>query len=318
MVLKVNCKLIFAVKLFVIVALGVLIVTCKVKEKTPLQTKQITVELPDNEENAETLETGFKDSSEESGGKQVSYNVQRPSGLPDLSRIGGRVNTYEINPVNFENPDLDILKQMGAQQYLISYLAGEQFYKAGNYDKAINEYTAAINSNREFIDAFVSRGNAWLKKKDYSRAIDDYTQSIRLDNSRAELYNYRGFARSSSGSINLAIEDFSRAISINGNYADALINRSHEYYKAGSYDRVIEDCNRIIKLEPDNAYIWNRRGSAFYNKSDDDRAISDFTEAIRLKADYSIAWQNRGNAWQSKGELKKALEDFEKARQLIE
>jgi tetratricopeptide (TPR) repeat protein len=308
-------------KIIFLPVLCALLITCNGRGKPPEQTEQVTGKQQEEEE-TETIQANSA-GAPQGGSVQVSALVQRPmSGFSELSGISGRVNTHEINPVNYENPDINIMKQMGAQQFLISYFTGEQFYKTGNYDKAISEYTVSINSNREFIEAFVSRGNAWLKKKEYSRAIDDYTLSIRLDNRRAELYNYRGFAkselaaRSRQSEINSAIEDYSRAIALNADYVDALINRSHAYYQTGNYDKVIEDCGRIIKLEPRNAHIWNRRGSAWYNKADDDRAINDFSEAIRLKPDYSIAWQNRGNAWQSKGDFEKAAADFEKARQL--
>ena len=244
---------------------------------------------------------------------QVSYAVQRPPSA--LAGISGKVNTNEIDPINFENPDLNILRQMGADRHLISFFTGEQFYKAGDWDKALTEYTAAINSYANFTEAFISRGNTWLKKGDWGRAIEDFTRSIRLEGNRAELYNYRGFARSQRGELNLAIEDFSRAISLNTNYVDALINRSHAYYQAGNYDRTIEDCSRILRLEPENAYIWNRRGSAYYHKKDDDRAIADFTEAIRLRRNYAVAWHNRGNAWQNKGNMENAHADFAMAQQ---
>jgi tetratricopeptide (TPR) repeat protein len=299
------------------ILLCAIFVTCKEKEKPPEQIEQIVSEPREPEITEE--EPQIVSAVQENTEVKVSYSVQRP--LPVLPR-GGRVNTYEINPINYENPDFEVMKEMGVQQYIILYLSGEQFYKKGDYDRAIGEYTAAINNNREFIEAFISRGNAWMKKKEYNRAIDDFTLSIRLDSGRAELYNYRGFARTeiavrgNRSYFNLAIEDYTRAIALNSNYVDALINRSHAYYQTGNYDRVIEDCNRIIRLEPRNAYIWNRRGSAWYSKADDDKAISDFSEAIRLKADYKVALLNRANAWQSKGDQNKANADLEAAKKL--
>ncbi|MCL2209101.1 MAG: tetratricopeptide repeat protein [Treponema sp.] len=297
---------------YVLLAVCVLFSACNRK---PDITEQIIPETVFEAE-PEAAEAQAVAVKEEKGNVQISYHSGRI--LPDISRISGRVSAYEINPINYENPDLDIMKQMGAQQYLILYLSGEKFFKTGDYDKAINEYTASIGTNREFTEAYISRGKAWLKKKEYSRAIDDFSQSIRLDNNRAETYNYRGFARTSAGtsavSYNLAIDDFSRAIVLNRNYVDALINRSHAYYNTGNYEKAIEDCTSILRLEPQNAYIWNRRGSAWYHRKNDDRAISDFTEAIRLKPDYAIAFNNRGNALHSKGEYDKAIADFETAK----
>jgi tetratricopeptide (TPR) repeat protein len=307
-------------RLFVLFALCVLLFNCKSKEKpaeqidTPVEKLVIEPEPEEVSQLTEDTSGNFSTQSTHTENTRSSHQTVRvPSGL---SSIGGRVNTREIDPAYFENPDLDILRQMGADQYLISFYSGEQFYNTGNYDRAITEYTVSINNNNQFIEAIISRGNSHLKKKDYQRAIDDYSRAIRLNSNRAELYNYRGFARAERGERNLAIEDFTRAIALNANYVDALINRSHAYYQSGDYDRAIEDCNRIIRLEPGNAYIWNRRGSAWYHKENDDNAIRDFTEAIRLRSDYAIAWHNRANAWQNKGDHARAASDLAQAQKL--
>jgi tetratricopeptide (TPR) repeat protein len=301
---------VFAV--FLITVFCLIIFTCKEKD-APFEHVEESVIIEDKIEE--------ETSAEESENKQethISYQVSRPlSSLSDLAKLKGMgVLVSEIDPVNFENPDLDIMRQMGADPYLISYLAGEQFYHNGDFDKAISEYTASINRNSDFLQNYISRGNAWMKKREYSRAIDDYTRAIKLDESKAEVYNYRGYARAEMAAknnlrgMNLAIEDYSHAISINQNYVDALINRSHALYQTGDFTRVIEDCGRIIALEPSNAVIWNRRGSAWYAREDDDRAITDFSEAIRLRNDYTAALYNRANAWYNKREFDKSLADL--------
>ncbi|MDR0486616.1 MAG: tetratricopeptide repeat protein [Treponema sp.] len=282
---------------------------CKGKTLPPEQTPEYSAVEPQAEQEEAEPVTKAVDND-----IQVSYHVQRP-----LSDFSGKlpafgVNVSEISPLNYENPDPVILKQMGVEPYMVSFFAGEQFYRSGDFDKALAEYTVSIRSNGEFAGAYFSRGNAWLKKGDYKRAIDDYTRSIKLDGGRrADIFNYRGYARAERGETALAIEDYSQAIALNPNYTDALINRAHALYETGEYDRVIDDCSRVIRLEPHNASIWNRRGSAWYCKRDDDRAIKDFTEAIRIKSGYALAFYNRGNAWYSKGELDRALADINRA-----
>ncbi|MCL2265297.1 MAG: tetratricopeptide repeat protein [Treponema sp.] len=306
---------------FLLAAICLIVFTCaNVKDKTEYAAENAAEEpLEIAEEEPAPSEPENLQAEEESSAVQVSYHVSRP-----LSGLSGRlqglgVNVSEIDPVNYQNPDPDVLKQMGADPYLISYFTGEQFYRNGNYDRALTEYNASINRNSDFIEAYISRGNAYMKKRDFSRAIDDYSRSIRIDNSRAEIYNYRGFARAemaargSRGELSLAIDDFSRAISLNRNYVDALVNRSHALYQSGSYDRVIEDCDQIIRLEPANSVIWNRRGSAWYAKEDDDRAIRDFTEAIRLNANYAAAFFNRASAFYNKSDMDRALSDLNRA-----
>jgi tetratricopeptide (TPR) repeat protein len=313
----------------IIIVLCCILFTCKSRETGLEQPEEQTIIEYLDKILEEILEETFQEEEEElpvlreGSLHRVSHLLHHPPSLAGLTgRHGWGVNVSEINPVNFENPDLGIMQEMGVQQYIISFLAGEQFFRNGEWDRAIAEYTVSINRNPQFINALISRGNAWMRKREYNRAIEDFNRAIRLDVNSADLYNYRGFARtqvsaignmSSSAALremNLAIEDFSRAIAINQNHIDALINRSFVYYQTGNFTRVIEDCNRIITLEPSNAVIWNRRGSAWYRLEDDNRALNDFTEAIRLRNDYATALFNRANTWLNKRELDKAYDDL--------
>ncbi|MDR0583454.1 MAG: tetratricopeptide repeat protein [Treponema sp.] len=247
------------------------------------------------------------------GGAVSGYQTQRS--LNDFSGAlpAFGVHIAELNPVNYRKSDPALLEQMGMEPYLVSFIMGEQRYRAGDYDRAIAEYNRSVSLNANFSDALVSRGNAWLKKGDTRRAIEDYTRALTLQNRRPEVYNYRGYARAEQGETVRAIADFSRALALKADYADALINRAHALYETGDYDRAIEDCTRVIALEPENAAVWNRRGSAWYGKEDDERAIADFSRALKIKPDYALAWHNRGNAWYNKGDYAKALADLNRA-----
>lgn len=297
---------------------------CKAKEKPEeLPVKEFDLEQPETsfieEAKKTTMEnTEQRPQEEKQTVPQVSYSVQKPMSLSALSKKlpSFGVNLQEIDPLNYENPDIDVLRQMGAEQYLISFFSGEQFYKENNFDKAIAEYTSSIDKNGEFAQALISRGNSFLKKGEYESAIDDYTRSLKLSNNKAEVYNYRGFAKLEIGEFHQAVEDFSRAIEIKNNYVDAFFNRSHALLEIGDYDKVIEDCDSVIAAEPENAYIWNRRGSAWYLKGDNEKAIEDFSKAIRFKNNYATAFYNRGNAWLNLNEQEKAQADFAVAEEL--
>jgi len=315
--------IIVAITLVIFIFCGFLF-TCKGRETVPEHVEEeIVIEEPDEIQQQEKEEEIPLNQIIESSTTHISHQLHHPPSLSGLSmRQGWGVNVSVINPINYENPDLGIMQQMGVDQYIISFVAGEQFFRNNDWDRALNEYTASLNRNPQFINAYISRGNTWMKKREYNRAIDDFNHAIRLDANRAELYNYRGFARlqiSAMGNVssavitremNLAIEDFSRALRINQNYTDALINRSFAYFQTGDFVRTIEDCNRIIILEPLNAAIWNRRGSAWYRMEDDDRALNDFTEAIRLRNNYAAALFNRANTWLNKREFDRAYEDI--------
>ena len=226
------------------------------------------------------------------------------------------VNFAELNPLGYRKVDQNVLSSMGMEQYRISFLAGEKFYQAGSYDKAIAEFNRAISLKGDYADAYTGRGNAYRKKSDFVRAIDDYSTAIKHSSSRAELYNYRGYAYSERGDADKAIADFSQAIRIKRDYADAFINRGHVFFEKGNFDLAIEDYSQAIRLEPGNAAAWNRRGSTWYRKGDEQKALADFSQAVKLNPGYALAWQNRGNIRFNMGEYTQALADLNQAIKL--
>jgi len=125
---KLPCNLL--VRLIIIFLLCALFFTCKKKE-TPPPAAEETVTVQENaatqeEPPPETSVNAADSTSGNTGANtsaRVSYSVQRPK--QGLASVGGRVNTREINPVNYENPDIEILKQMGAEPELISFFTGK-------------------------------------------------------------------------------------------------------------------------------------------------------------------------------------------------
>src|SRR5215203_4921180 len=53
--------------------------------------------------------------------------------------------------------------------------------KAGDYERAVADFDAALRVNPNHLRAFVNRGNANFARRDYDRAIADFTQAIRLE-----------------------------------------------------------------------------------------------------------------------------------------
>jgi tetratricopeptide (TPR) repeat protein len=244
-------------------------------------------------------ESGVSDTRINAGkivtGIQVSRSLSELSAL--MPALG--VSVAELNPVSYQKADPAVLRQMGMEQHLISFIAAERKYREGNYRDAIAEYNRSITLKPDNADALEGRGNAWLKTGEASRAIEDYTRAINLKTNRAELYNYRGFVYAGRGETEKAIADFTQALRLKPGYADALANRSRAYYQSGDYAKAIDDCTMLITLEPENFAAWNRRGSSWYAQHDDNRAIADFSKAITINPDFDLALRNRDTVLRS-------------------
>jgi tetratricopeptide (TPR) repeat protein len=100
-----------------------------------------------------------------------------------------------------------------------SAVAGDQEdCSSDNSDLRIRGCTAIVESQPEIKQtlaiAYYRRGLAYASKKEYDRAIADYTRAIELDPKNLSAYNDRGVAYTSKGDYERAIADVTRAVEL--------------------------------------------------------------------------------------------------------
>ncbi len=74
------------------------------------------------------------------------------------------------------------------------YKHGEELLEDGEYDEAIEEFTAAITLDPDHADAYNKRGFAYYSTGNYDRAIQDFDRAIERDDEHTEAYRNRGLA----------------------------------------------------------------------------------------------------------------------------
>jgi tetratricopeptide (TPR) repeat protein len=89
-------------------------------------------------------------------------------------------------------------------------------------DISIAACTADINSGEEtkpadLALAYYNRGLSYAHKRDYEKAISDYTKAIELNGNDSNFHDARGEAYYNSGDLHAAVGDFSAALTINPN-----------------------------------------------------------------------------------------------------
>jgi tetratricopeptide (TPR) repeat protein len=97
------------------------------------------------------------------------------------------------------------------------FYRGNAYAGKGEFDRAIADYSGAIELNAKFPEAYANRARIYSRKGNLDRAIADYSQAIRLDAKNAKAYGDRGLAHYRKGDREQAIADIGKAIQLDPN-----------------------------------------------------------------------------------------------------
>jgi tetratricopeptide (TPR) repeat protein len=112
---------------------------------------------------------------------------------------------------------------------------------------------------------YFAQGDYDYDRGQCDRAITDYTHAIELNPRFAEAYNNRAYTYMMEKKYQPALDDLNQAIEIRPDYAHALMNRG-DVYNYGLVDRplAIADYNRLIALGPAATADTQVCGHLFY------------------------------------------------------
>ena len=208
------------------------------------------------------------------------------------------------------------------------YDSGIAHHENGDYDRAIADFSKAIELDPNRAEFYHARGGTYLQKDDYDRAIADFSKAIELDPNRAGAYHDRGWTYLLKDDYARAIADFSKAIELEPQGAWHYFQRGVSYRSRdtdGDLDRAIADYNKAIELDPSEedfrqelAYAYEARGDDFRDTDGDyDRAIADYTKGIELGSSITAElYHDRGWTYLLKDDYDRAIADFTKAIEL--
>lgn len=136
-----------------------------------------------------------------------------------------------------------------------SFNAGENMYNAGDYAKAIEHYTEAINTKPDFLNAYLRRAFCYSANKQYDEAIADFTKIIELKPDHIWALNSRGSAYNKKEKYDLAMKDFNKVLALDPNNQEAYNNRGWAKKFTGDKTGACNDWKKSKKLGNSEAKI---------------------------------------------------------------
>ena len=153
-----------------------------------------------------------------------------------------------------------------------------------HYIQSMDEITVAINrTDPRYSEPYLYRGNLYLSRDESDKAIADFTKALEFSYRDPVIYCRRGIAYRKKGDLDRAISDFSLSIGSDPTNAKTYYERGVTYAKQEKFGLAIKDYSQAIHLEPNTHYFYHDRAMAYKELGDNESASIDLTITSELK-----------------------------------
>lgn len=183
---------------------------------------------------------------------------------------------------------------------------------------AIESFSQAIATDKNFAEAYQKRGLAYYAFANYPKAEENYNQAILLQPKYAEAYYCRGVLGFMQGKTITAKRDFEQTLVYAPTSAlthvQAMMSLAAIALRDVDNKTAFDWYSKAIETNPNYAFAYYERAAMYYNVFEEDKkAFVDVSKAILLKNDYADAYHLRGLLEYQLKKYHKALPDFDKA-----
>jgi tetratricopeptide (TPR) repeat protein len=162
------------------------------------------------------------------------------------------------------------------------YNRGNAYFSKGDVGSAIRDYTSALETKPDYLEALYNRAVAYRATKDYGMAIMDYSRVLMISPKDAAALTGRGTAYGMKGDNAHAIADLTQAIALGTRDITARLQRGHAYVRSQRWAEAIADYDQVLAAAPSNPEAFFGRACAKLYSNDKDAGMQDLTQAYLL------------------------------------
>jgi tetratricopeptide (TPR) repeat protein len=155
-------------------------------------------------------------------------------------------------------------------------------YMAGDYQAAIQAFSAAIGQDPNDAEAFLGRGLTYIQTGNLEGARSDFLQAnLLLPNDTRPLYQL-GLLAINNAQYPSAIDYFTDALALNENYTLAYAGRAYAFAQNGDYLLAIADYNAAIALDDTKGEYYRGLGDAHFAIDNTEQALAAYQRYVEL------------------------------------
>lgn len=210
---------------------------------------------------------------------------------------------------------------------------GNDFFKKGDFQQAIENYTLAIEIDSNNAAYWNNRAAAYLKDGNHEKALRDATKAIQVDPGWDKSYWRKGTVLMATSDYSAAVESFRKALDISP--STATYKRDYEdarkklppgelaklegniNFKNGRFQAALESYEKALQYAGDNDDLFvsvSNNMAACYLQQEAynlEKVVECTSAVLERRPDDAKALLRRGQAYEAQEKFKKSLADYE-------
>jgi protein O-mannosyl-transferase len=136
---------------------------------------------------------------------------------------------------------------------------GAEYFKIGEYQKSIEDFSGAIAIKPQFPHAYKNRGLTYEKLQKYKEALDDLEKAAIYRPDDLAIFITRGNILKATGNYAAAITDYTTLLKLNPGVLDAYLSRAECFWNLKRYNEALADLDQLLTLKNDSGDAWFNR-----------------------------------------------------------
>ncbi len=162
------------------------------------------------------------------------------------------------------------------------------YYLQGDFDRAIQYYTADIDREPQNANHYLARAACLLNVLQKERAVADVERALKLNPNNALALQLRGEIYSIDKNFEAALDSFARAHEINPNWSVPYFDRGSVFLEKKEYQPALEEFNKAISLLSQFSLFYLVRSIAHFKLGNLNAAHKDQDSALSLSEKDSL------------------------------
>lgn len=171
---------------------------------------------------------------------------------------------------------------------------GKAKMSIGSYEDAIDCFNNIIGREEERHQHIYRVAQCYEGMKIYDKALENYTRAIEEDIDNEVYYNSRGCLYATLRKYQESIYDFEKAATLRDDVVQYKYNLALSYKEIGSLDKTIELYEKILAAEGENEYILLTLGKLCISTENIEKANKCFIKIIEINKDNKEAYYYLG------------------------